>query len=310
MRIAGVSMAFNDGYKLKEWIEHYNDYKDQLIEFIVVDNGSTKGFQKELEAAFPDAVILHRKANGGCTAAYNDGIRYALENTDADAIVILGNDVKVTKNCLPAMYEYLFSKKEMGVVSSAVLNISSDIIDNYGHTIKGYRVINNCKGVNIHSITEKNKETDLVTGGFYMAKREFFEKGGLQDEKLFMYGDELDTAFKARKMGYKIGVIANEYAWHWHINPPGKSVGRPAASRYMISRNRMYLVKKYLPFPYILKCFVEQTLVTPFIYFRHYITDKDPIMLDYARYSLIGGWKGLIGDMEPNKYSYPIKTNN
>ena len=40
MKIAGISMTYNDGYKLKEWTEHYRQYKDELDYYIIVDNGS------------------------------------------------------------------------------------------------------------------------------------------------------------------------------------------------------------------------------------------------------------------------------
>ena len=30
MKIAGVSMTYNDDYKLKKWKEHYLTYKEQL----------------------------------------------------------------------------------------------------------------------------------------------------------------------------------------------------------------------------------------------------------------------------------------
>ena len=54
-----------------------------------------------------------------------------------------------------------------------------------------------------------------------MASREYYEKVGLQDEKLFMYFDEIDTAIRTKKNGYKIAVLSNVYVWHWHINQFG-----------------------------------------------------------------------------------------
>lgn len=121
MRIAGVSMTYNDGYKLKEWISHYQIYKDQLEIFVIVDNASDESYKKELKESFPEAIIIERASNGGCTAAYNDGIRYVLENTDIESIAIIGNDIKPTPGCLPAMYNYLYSEKELSCINSAIL---------------------------------------------------------------------------------------------------------------------------------------------------------------------------------------------
>lgn len=306
MRIAGVSMTYNDGYKLKEWISHYQIYKDQLEIFVIVDNGSDESYKKELKESFPEAIIIERATNGGCTAAYNDGIRYVLDNEKVDSIAIIGNDVKLTPNCLGSMHEYLFSKPEMGMVSSAILNINSMIVDNYGHTVNGFVVINCDKGKNINDITPKRKETELVSGGFNIAKIEFYKQAGLQDEKLFMYCDELDTTFKARKTGFKMGVIADEYAWHWHINPPGSVSVRHPESRYMISRNRIYLTKKYMSFEKVLGCFVYTGILAPLKIMGVGIIKKDKELIIDSKYGFLGALYGLLGNMKPNKYSFPI----
>ncbi len=302
MKIAGVSMTFNDGYKIKEWRNHFEIYKDQLDCFVIVDNGSDREYQEVLKETFPEAVLIFRKSNGGCTAAYNDGIKYALENTDADAIAIIGNDIKLTSNCLPRMYEYLMDDKCLGIVSSAVLYIDSNIIDNYGHSVKGMNVTCCDQGVDINSITCKKKYTDLLTGGFTMAKREFYEVAGLQDEGLFMYCDELDTMFKARKHGFKLGVIADEYAWHWHINPPQKS-RRSSASRYLISRNRVYIAKKYMGFSAILYQTIRGFIIIPVGFLIHFIKGKQKYYLSDAKYSMVGVIHGLRGKMYTNKYT-------
>ena len=306
MRIACVSMTYNDGYKLKEWVSHYQTYKDQLECFVIVDNGSDDIYKRELMESFPEAIIIERSTNGGCTAAYNDGIRYVLDNENVDSIAIIGNDVKLTHNCLGAMHEYLFSDPKMGIVSSAILNIDSMIVDNYGHTVKGFIVTSCDKGENINDITPKRKETELVSGGFNIAKIEFYKKAGLQDEKLFMYCDELDTTFKARKTGFKMGVIADEYAWHWHINPPGNVGIRHPESRYMISRNRVYLTRKYMGINKVLSCFIYTGILAPFKMLLMGMMRKDKSLVVDAKYGFLGAVYGLLGNMKCNKYSFPI----
>lgn len=302
MKLAGVSMTYNDDYKLAQWRQHYETYKGQLEHFIIVDNGSSQEYCEKLKSAFPEATLIFRGANGGCTAAYNDGIRFALEKTDVDAIAVIGNDIKLTDNCLPRMHEYLMSDDSLGIVSSAVLYINSEIIDNYGHSVKGINVTCCDQGLNIKDVSCKQKYTDLLSGGFTMAKREFYEKAGLQDAKLFMYCDELDTMFKARKYGYKLGVIADEYAWHWHINPPQRAK-RSSANRYLISRNRVYLAKKYAGSRILFEQIVRGLIVTPGIHTVRFIKNIDYHELNDALYSAVGVIHGLVGKMYTNNYT-------
>lgn len=295
-------MTYNDGYKLKEWISHYQIYKDQLEIFVIVDNGSDESYKKELKESFPEAIIIERATNGGCTAAYNDGIRYVLENTDIEAIAIIGNDIKTTPGCLPAMYDYLFSEKELGIVSSAMLFKDTTTIDNYGHVVHGFNVTYCNRGEDIACLAEQRKHTDLVSGGFTMAKREFYLNAGLQDEALFMYCDEMDTTLKARLNKYKIGVIGNEYVWHWHINQPGLKK-RSSASRYLISRNRVYLAKKNKMYSEVLRNVFIGLVKSPIAFCVRFIMEKDTTYLTDARFSIMGVIHGLIGKMYTNKYT-------
>lgn len=302
MKLAVVSMTFNDGFKIKEWRGNYDGFKNDADYFVIVDNGSEKEYVDSVKNTFPEAVVIERADNGGCTAAYNDGIQYALKNTDADAIAIVANDMRLTEGCLPAMYEYLMSDKKLGIVSTAILNRDSEVIDNYGHTVKGFTVVNGNQGERISSISVMRKYTALVSGGFTMAKREFYESAGLQDEKLFMYCDELDTAFKAQKAGFKIGVIANRYAWHWHVNNP--AVGRhSSASRYLISRNRVYLAKKYSDFFNVLKQAVRGLFLTPMIYLLRFVRYRKAAELKDGFYSFVGAIHGIAGKMGQNSYT-------
>lgn len=301
MNITVVSMTYNDDYKLKEWKENYLIYEKQIKNMIIVDNGSKKEYLIKLKETFPNAIIIKRNINGGCTAAYNDGINYALENTDSEAIAIIANDIKPTLNCLEEMYKYLFSDKELGIVSSAILTKDSDIVDNYGHKVKKFKIEYCNRGEKIGNILIKNKYTDLLSGGFTMAKREFYINSGLQDEKLFMYCDEIDTRIKAIKNGYKMGVISNEYAWHRHINPTFK-IKRSSASRYLISRNRVYLARKYFGKCEVLKQSIRGGIIIPSIFFLKYILEKDKSYLEDLKYSYIGTIKGLKNNMNKNKY--------
>lgn len=302
MKIAGVSMTYNDGYKLKEWKEHYEGYKDELDYYVIVDNGSEKYYLNELEKVFKDVVVIKRKINGGCTAAYNDGIRYILNNTDADAIVIIANDFKIKKGCLHKMYEYLNSDELLGLVSTAILEKDSTKVANYGHRIDRYKVIGLDRGKDIQEIKPDRKYTDLVAGGFYMAKRKFYKDVGLQDEKLFMYGDEYDTAIRAKRAGYKVGVTCETYGWHWHINEPNAS-GRRPASNYLIARNRIYVVRKHFGKEMVLGSFWHFSLRLASKFAISGLLKKNKESLERAKFCLMGGINGLKGDMSINKYT-------
>ena len=45
---------------------------------------------------------------------------------------------------------------------------------------------------------------DSVVGAFMMVRREAVEQAGLLDETFFMYGEDLDWAYRIQKNGWKI----------------------------------------------------------------------------------------------------------
>ena len=79
MKIAAITLTRNDDFRLVPWKMYFKDYKDELYEHIVVDNGSTPEYQRKLREAFPDSTHIELGYNGGCTGAYNAGIRHALQ---------------------------------------------------------------------------------------------------------------------------------------------------------------------------------------------------------------------------------------
>ncbi len=306
-KIAGISMTYNDGYKLNEWISHYKEYINELDYYVVVDNGSERAFVDSLYSSFPNAIIIERKDNGGCTAAYNDGIKYALDNTDADQIIIIGNDIRLSRGCIGVLSEYLSSDKSIGIVTSAMLHINSDVVDHFG-VMEGYFGSSLCEnGKKYDEIKNQEKETDLYGGGLYMFNRELCKTVGFQDEKLFMYSDEIDMAIRTRKAGYRVCVTSKSFAWHWHINEPGQKHRKPA-SKFLSARNRIYISKKYYTCSKTFIYFLYYSFYLPLKWLIQKLFRRSKVRLSFSnilqdsKYSFIGAWFGIFGNMKYCKY--------
>ena len=135
MKLAGVSITYNDGYKIKEWAQWYDEYKDELYKFIIVDNGSDPEYLHQVETLFNDAIIIKRTTNGGCTSAYNDGIKIALKDPEVTHIALLGNDIRLKRGSLAKCVEFLESDPELGMVAPVLLNADSDVVADFGDSL-------------------------------------------------------------------------------------------------------------------------------------------------------------------------------
>jgi hypothetical protein len=278
MKIAAITITYNDDFKFKEWISHYNLYKDDLYLHIIVDNGSTAEYIRLLEESFPQSYIIKRKSNGGCTESYNDGIKYALDKKEVDAIMLIGNDVKLEDGGLTKLHAFLNSNIEYGMVAPIFLKKDSTVVEDFGCEVSEYNyMIPYDLGKDISEIKIANRNVASVTGGMNLAKRIFYEKVGLQDEKLFMYSDEVDMAIRTEKLGLKMAVTSDVKSWHQHINFSGNI--RSYSVYFLINRNKVYLARKHFGKLKAIKIFFYQ-VVKAFFGFKRGV-NKNEILIFY-----------------------------
>lgn len=304
MKVAVITITYNDGYKFKEWCEHYEEYKNETFLHIIVDNGSEPEYLRQVKDYFTESVIIERNSNGGCTLSYNEGIRVALANKEVEYIVLIGNDIKLPSGNLTLLANSFKLDNKLGMVEPVLFEADSSIINDFGCSIDNHLFMNSyLAGKDFSEIKDDIHYCDAVTGGMNMASREFYETVGLQDELLFMYSDEVDMGIRAKKYGFKLAAISCAKSWHQHINPDKKTNRRHPFSRYLIARNKTYLMRKHYG---NLKCFCE------FVFFikqstkniiRNTINGNLSSNKD-ENWQIIGALNGLLGNMAPNKYSH------
>ena len=175
MKVACITIAYNDDYKFEEWCKWYDIYKEELYLHIIVDNGSQKEFLDRVKAYFTNSHIIERKTNGGCTSAYNDGIRYALADPNVDAIMLLGNDIKCKKGSIKELYNYLFSdEKFITLMLSKDLLVPSSIV--YLYFIYYFEIMNSFLPVynNLEELLNKCKSDIINSIKFLLNFLNFF----------------------------------------------------------------------------------------------------------------------------------------
>ena len=193
-RVGIVVLNYNGLYDTENCLEsiikiNYSNYK-----LIVVDNASNDGSVEYIGKRYPDVPILKNYSNLGYAGGNNVGIRYAL-NDNCDFVLLLNNDVIVTKEFLNVLVETSVNHKEIGIVGP-MLYFSQDYRINFAGGfinsktcscfIRGYDE----KDIGLFRETD---EVDYISGACMLVKREVFEKIGLLDERYFLLWEE--TAF-------------------------------------------------------------------------------------------------------------------
>lgn len=291
MNIVAITITYNDHYKFDDWCNYYEGYKDQLSKYVIVDNGSDKNYLKRVKDYFTDAVIIERETNGGCTGAYNDGIRYVLEDPKVDAIMLVGNDMKWEKGSIHNLYHFLYSNENFGMVAPVMLKKDSERVESYGVNMNKWGIpIIQDRNERVSNVAVQ-KEVSYVQGGANMAKRKFYETVGLQDENLFMYNDEIDMYFRMKKCGFVEGVTKDSVVWHQHVNyPSSNDLSKKMA--YLNGRNRVYVIKKHMGLKGIfLFCYM--------LFFESAVFIRD-IAKKRSRAIYLNKWKGFWAGLTNN----------
>lgn len=304
MRIASVTVAFDDFHKIDNWKKYYAVYHNEIDTHIIVDNGSSEEFRTLVESEFPDSVILHRADNGGVTAAYNLGIKYALQDSGIEAILLIDADIKLEQGAISELYKCL-SNGNAGFAAPILLRKDSNIVENYGCQItNGLVYVQSDAGKQLTDVADDSRFVDGVPGGMNMGSRKLYTSIGYEDEKLFMYADELDMAIRARKAGFKLCATKKAIAWHQHANFNGKSIRLPYVA-YLSARNVLYIAKKHYGTRKAVSIFVVRFFKAVAWLFAK-IVKLQFNQIKYPWYSIVGLVNGIRGDMSKNKYSVPF----
>lgn len=301
--IALITVTLNDGYKLKEWHDHYLEYRDAIGLHVIVDNGSEPEYLNEVKRLFPDSVIIERDSNGGSTAAYNDGIRYALADSRVNYISLMGNDIRIRPQDFKELKELIDSNPKYGMVAPVIVDKKNEEVALYlGEHID--RRTMNLVLQNRHtpiSRLPENLETEGVPGGANLATRKFYETVGLQDENFFMYADEVDMGIRAERAGFLIVATTKAKAWHLHINPPGHANRNPMAA-YLMGRNHIYLARKLFGRKEIFLTGVDRLKKASIFYLSCIKNRKSKEEYRYANAFMKGVIAGIRGNMSNKNF--------
>ena len=259
MKIAVVVITLNDDYKFDQWLAFHGEYKREIYKHIIVDNGSNEQYLSKLEDNFPESTIIKRKSNLGTTKAYNEGIKLALSDNEVDTVMLLANDIRIQKGGLTKLYSILNDSDAL-MISPILLDKDSMVISDFGSKIaKNLHMVPYMNGQILDQNVKKTERyVEALTGGVNLAKREFYNSVGYQDEKLFMYSDEVDMGIRASKNGVKLICTNQVLSWHQHINPPNRKSKRPPYTAYLIGRNKVYIARKHFNSMKVVYVFLSQ----------------------------------------------------
>lgn len=195
--------------------------KDIDFEVIVVDNGSQDRSQAMVKTKFPQVKLIPNKQNLGFTKANNQGIKIA----KGEYVLLLNSDTYLIENSLAKLVKKAKSLKNLGALGPLLLNQNQKIqqsvgffphllqvfwwmsfIDDLpgGAILKPYHVDHDSFYSQKSSAYQEDQEIDWVTAAAILVPIDVIQKVGVFDEKIFMYGEEVEWCYRIKNAGFSV----------------------------------------------------------------------------------------------------------
>ena len=193
---------------------------------VVVDNASDDGSVDMTRRQFPQVEVIVNDANIGYPRANNVGLRHlgyrGAGDVEASApryALLLNPDTELPRNALARMVKFMDSRPEIGVAGPKLL-LGDGSLDkacrrgfptpmvSFYHYSGLARLFPKDSRFGRYNMTFADEnaelEVDSVVGAYMQVRRAAIERVGLLDEAFFMYGEDIDWAFRIKTAGYKV----------------------------------------------------------------------------------------------------------
>jgi GT2 family glycosyltransferase len=237
-----------------------------FLKVAIAENDSEDGSFEELcqvvtEQGWQDWVeVIAVAKNRGFASGNNAAIEPALRSADPpDFFLLLNPDTTVLPGAVGELLAFLAAQPEVGIVGAAQQHPSGVALRSafrfanplgeldgnlrFGPVSKVLRRWNHAP-----EIPDDATETDWVSGGCMMVRRQVFADAGLMDEGYFLYFEEMDYCLRAKRHGWSTWFLPSARIVHVGGQSTGVTgIHRVATRRprYWFDSRRRYYLKNY-----------------------------------------------------------------
>lgn len=218
----------------------FEHLKGLPLQVIVVDNASTDGSAEMVDKHFKQVTLIVNRKNYGFSKGNNIGQRHA----KGKYLLFLNSDTEVIDESIVAMIDLLEKNETVGIVGGFLESPDK------ARQQRCFGKFYNLRAVMLMVFGadrferldrgERIQEVDWVSGGFMLIRHDLLTKLGGFDERFFMYVEDMDLCWRAKKMGYKT-----------YFYPPAKAIhkGQGSSNRAFaivhIYTGLLYFFKKH-----------------------------------------------------------------
>ena len=233
------------------------------IRIEVVDNDSgddsvlkiASAIQQENWSAWADVIPLAK--NGGFAFGNNSSIKNALASTEIfDYVMLLNPDTVALPRAIKTLVDFMDAHPQAGIAGSQLKNADGSV-ESSAHTFPtplselegGARLGLLSRLLHRYAVTPASQavihQCDWVSGASMIIRRQVIEDIGLMDEGYFLYFEEVDYCYRARRAGWQCWHVPSSSVLHLEGSSTGIRVASKRRAAYWFDSRRRLFYKCY-----------------------------------------------------------------
>ena len=249
-KVSVVILNWNGVGMLQKFLPKVVEYSvNQDIEICVADNASTDDSCAWVEAHCPDVRLIKLDKNYG----FADGYNKALQQVEAEYVVLLNSDVEVTPHWLEPLVEYMDAHPEVAACQPKIRSERNKVLFEYAGAAGGYLDKYGypfCRGRIFDVVEEDEGQYDTIQSIFwatgaalFIRLKDYRESGGL-DGRFFAHMEEIDLCWRLRSRGR--GIVCIPQSTVYHVGAATLKKENPRKT-FLNFRNNLLMLYKNLP---------------------------------------------------------------
>lgn len=192
---------------IKSIIEQYQkELEENKVEIVVVDNNSSDGSVESIKhhvssIKYGGIRIVENKDNVGFAKGCNIGAK----NARGKYLLFLNSDTQVLDKGFMLMVDFIDKNPNIAILGGRLENSDGSIQPSVGKFYNLFNLVIMLLGLErlgfLRGSPNKIQKVDWVSGACMMVRSLVFEKLAGFDERLFMYMEDMEICFRAKKMG-------------------------------------------------------------------------------------------------------------
>ena len=240
----------------------------------VVDNASPDGSADMVAREFPQAKLIRNTENLGYAAANNLGLKafgfedQGAEITDRDGsqsaipryALLLNPDTVVPPDAFACMIDLMDHNPAFGISGPKLVRLDGSldlacrrsfpsVEVSFWRLTKLSKIFPKSRRFGRYNMTyldpDQPAEIDAVVGAFMLVRREAIQQAGLLDETFWMYGEDLDWAYRIKQCGWKVYYYPAVVVTHVKRAASRQDNAGAAKARYEFDRAMWLFYRKH-----------------------------------------------------------------